>query len=415
MSIKVSVIIPVYNVEKYLQRALDSVCSQTLKDIEILCIDDGSMDASSEIMKKNAIKDSRIRCFCHEKNRGPSAARNTGMREAHGKYIYFLDSDDWILPLTLELLYQKAEVEKLDILFSSFHQIFENEDVKQRVPKMLEGYRSSYPAVYTGEELFDIFSRNKDLNGMSCLGFYRTNYLKENGIKFYEGIFHEDSLFYPEVLLPARRAAVLDQPFYQYFRRKDSITEKRVTVDHFKGILIVVSELRQWLMTHSLSDGAQKAMEYYIYQCCYPGLFQKYFRLDDYANLKKVSFDTLYQRLDYLQFQAAIRLLYGARIPREKERELAGKHILIYGAGTYGRNIAWQLSRAGINQFTFVVTKKKEGQYFLGSPVHELMEFIEERETAVIILAVGRGNRREMQQNAKLLGFQHIIELEDIF
>ena len=413
MTVKVSVIVPIFNVEKYLQRALDSVCNQSLKEIEILCINDGSTDNSANIMRENAVRDSRIRCFHHEKNQGLSASRNTGMKEARGKYLYFLDSDDWILPETLEALYKKAEVEKLDILYSSFHQVFENEDVRKNGPKTTDGYNGKYPRVYTGEELFIALGENRDWLCPSWLGFYRTDYLKKHEISFYEGILHEDMLFYPEALLPARRAAVLDRPLYQYFRRQGSITEEPIKVEHFKGILIVVSELRHWLLNCPCTKRVQNFLEEYIFRNRYPVLLTKYFSAMDSEKLKNLSFDTLYQKLDYLQFLAVSQSLFGAVLPRGKERDLKNKHILIYGAGVYGRNIAWQLSCAGINQFTFVVTKRKEGQYFLGAPVHEIAEYLTEKDTAVVILAVGQGNLPEMRQNAQRLGFQHIIELDE--
>ena len=93
---EISVIIPVYNVEKYLERCLDSVLRQTFDNLEILCVNDCSPDNSLIILQEYAKKDSRIKIFTHDKNKGLSASRNTGLRNATGKFIYFLDSDDWI-------------------------------------------------------------------------------------------------------------------------------------------------------------------------------------------------------------------------------------------------------------------------------------------------------------------------------
>ena len=94
---KVSVIIPVYNVEPYLKQCMDSVVGQTLKDIEIICVDDGSTDGSLDILKEYATEDSRIQII-EQKNAGAGAARNNGMRHATGKYLSFLDSDDFFEP-----------------------------------------------------------------------------------------------------------------------------------------------------------------------------------------------------------------------------------------------------------------------------------------------------------------------------
>ena len=113
---KVSVIIPVYNTEKYLKKCLDSIVAQTLQDIEILCIDDGSTDSSLEILWEYARKDARFKIYQNLENKGLSYTRNVGMDHACGEYIQFVDSDDWIEPDTMERLYTTANDNQLDLL-----------------------------------------------------------------------------------------------------------------------------------------------------------------------------------------------------------------------------------------------------------------------------------------------------------
>lgn len=108
MNLKVSVIIPVYNVEPYLSACLDSVCHQTLRDIEIICINDGSTDRSLDILQCYAERDSRIQVYSQE-NRGPGEARNAGIYRAHGEYIQFVDSDDMLEPDALLYAYEKQK------------------------------------------------------------------------------------------------------------------------------------------------------------------------------------------------------------------------------------------------------------------------------------------------------------------
>ena len=117
----VSVIIPVYNVEEYLKEALESVVNQSLKDIEIIIINDGSTDKSLRIIKGYATKDKRIKII-NQKNQGQSIARNSGIENAKGKYIYFMDSDDYIALETLEVCYKKCEEYELEMIyFVAFH------------------------------------------------------------------------------------------------------------------------------------------------------------------------------------------------------------------------------------------------------------------------------------------------------
>ena len=125
----VSVIIPVYMVEDYLRECLDSAVKQTLSDIEIICVDDGSADSSAQIVEEYAAKYSTVQLIRKE-NGGQSSARNLGLDVAKGKYIYFLDSDDYLDLNTLEELYNKAEAENLDILCFNCVPFFESEKIK---------------------------------------------------------------------------------------------------------------------------------------------------------------------------------------------------------------------------------------------------------------------------------------------
>ena len=113
--VKISIIIPVYNVEKYLHECLDSIINQTFKDLEIICVDDGSTDKSSEILEEYEQKDKRFTVIS-QPNKGVSAARNRGMQQAKGKYIMFVDSDDYIASNACELIYNSAEEKRCDIL-----------------------------------------------------------------------------------------------------------------------------------------------------------------------------------------------------------------------------------------------------------------------------------------------------------
>ncbi|WP_309574196.1 glycosyltransferase family 2 protein [Candidatus Bacteroides intestinigallinarum] len=114
--IKVSIVIPVYNTEKYVRQAVESVMSQTLKELEIIIINDGSSDKSLDILQKLSNTDNRIRVYS-QLNQGQSVARNTGISHAHGEYIYFMDSDDLLEKDAMELCYYKCKEAQLDFVF----------------------------------------------------------------------------------------------------------------------------------------------------------------------------------------------------------------------------------------------------------------------------------------------------------
>ena len=127
--VKVSVILPIYNEEKYLAQCLDSICGQTLKEIEIICVDDGSTDNSTHILKDYAKKDSRITLITQE-NQFAGAARNKGMACAVGKYLSFLDADDYYAPEMLEKMVKEAEENRADIVMCRYSQCYEGEGME---------------------------------------------------------------------------------------------------------------------------------------------------------------------------------------------------------------------------------------------------------------------------------------------
>ena len=132
--VKVSVILPVYNEEKYLPQCLDSICGQTLREIEIICVDDGSTDSSPQILEGYAKKDARVKLIRQE-NQFAGVARNKGMSYATGKYLSFLDADDYYAPEMLEKMAEEAEKNKADIVICRYGQCcgFREQDFKQSI------------------------------------------------------------------------------------------------------------------------------------------------------------------------------------------------------------------------------------------------------------------------------------------
>ena len=192
----VSVIVPMYNVEMYLRECLDSVVNQTLKNIEIICVDDGSPDRSGEIADEYAEKYGNVRVV-RKANGGLSSARNAGLDVASGRYVYFLDSDDFLDLETLSELSSKADEEELDIVYFNTVSFFENKEVREKNLNYLSYYnrKGDYSGVYTGQQMFAKMRENKEFFGSACLVMLRRSLLEENGIRFYNGIIHEDNLF----------------------------------------------------------------------------------------------------------------------------------------------------------------------------------------------------------------------------
>ena len=209
--VKVSVVIPVYNVERYLEECLDSVIHQTLEDIEIICINDGSTDNSLEILEDYAKKDNRIKIL-NQENQGLSATRNNGLKICQGKYICFLDSDDY-----LELT---ALRETYDILFKLI-----NFDENSKKQSSEEYFDMPYLKEIVGDNVFSHKNIGENLYKISVTAHSKLfNRDLIFDMRFPEGLIFEDNVFFTEAIFKSERIIFLDKYLYNRRLRSDSIT-----------------------------------------------------------------------------------------------------------------------------------------------------------------------------------------------
>ena len=226
---KISIIIPVYNVEKYLAECLDSCVNQTLKDIEIICVDDGSTDNSYKILEEYQQKDPRIRIFRHEVNKKQGAARNKGLEIATGEYIWFVDSDDYIDTKACQILYDAIKEFDVDMLCFSAIQ-FSEEDGKRKF---------FYPKHFQGVRINQIYHPQTSWEEIT---FYHLNiivpaYITKRNIiqkfRFRENVVYEDLDFTPILFYHIGSFCFI--PYTAYFYRIHSISTTQIPLT--KGIL----------------------------------------------------------------------------------------------------------------------------------------------------------------------------------
>ena len=213
----VSVIVPIYNVEKYLRKCVDSILNQTYKNLEIILVDDGSPDNCGNICDEYALSDSRIRII-HKKNGGLSDARNAGLDIARGNYILFVDSDDYIDETMVEKLYEALEKEKAEMSLCSF--VYVNEEgvpIKEKnngIPIKTE--------VLSGiEAIRHLGSQRGACYTIACCKLYKAELFKT--IRFPKGKYHEDEFVSHELFGQCSRVACIDDGLYYYVQRNDSI------------------------------------------------------------------------------------------------------------------------------------------------------------------------------------------------
>ena len=233
MDCRLSIVIPVYNVEDYLPRCLDSILSQKFSAFEVILVDDGSKDSSSAICDEYSAKDSRIRTL-HKQNGGVSAARNSGLQMAVGEYVMFVDSDDALAPDALSKMFEMADNGNVDLVVGGFNSYLDTTLTDVFGPKI--------SGVYSNEHILAFFDNAMNEYGELFRGpwakMYRRSIIAENSISFNESLcYAEDKLFVYSYLSYITSAAILQSPVYEYYRRSGSLSWGKTTERRAKQIL----------------------------------------------------------------------------------------------------------------------------------------------------------------------------------
>lgn len=250
---KISVIIPVYNVQKYLEEALDSVINQSLKEIEIICVDDGSTDDSFQILEKYANVDDRIKVY-QKVNGGLSSARNLGINKATGKYVYFIDSDDILESKALEICFDESEKNDLDMIMFSAEPFYDNRNIISDIKMNCYKRYAEYNGIVSGKDFFIKAVSAAELKPSACLYIIRRDMLIKNKLFFYEGIIHEDNLFTIQCLSLANRVKYINCDFYKRRVRENSIMTSSAALYRAYSLYIVITEINKFLNERCLVD-----------------------------------------------------------------------------------------------------------------------------------------------------------------
>lgn len=241
---KVSVIVPVYNVEKYIKKCLDSLVEQTLKQIEIIIVNDGATDQSQEVIDQYCARYENILSFS-KMNGGLSDARNYGMKYARGEYIAFVDSDDYIEKDMLEKLYEKAESENLDIVVCDTCMEY-------------SGY--SYTLKSNLHFTDDPVRAYVFASPMACTRLVRRTIMEK--FSFQKGILYEDLNVTPTYIIETRKVGFLEEPLYHYVQRENSIMNQADFNIRLLDIFKVISHVKEVFEAHGMYEEFHEEIEY---------------------------------------------------------------------------------------------------------------------------------------------------------
>lgn len=222
METAISVIVPIYRVEKYLPACIDSILNQTFTDFELILVDDGSPDRCPEICDETAKRDARVRVI-HQANAGLSAARNAGIEVAHGAWLSFVDSDDYIAPQFYEKLYQTAQRTDADCVMCSVQNVDESgKSIDSALMRVAD-------EVKTGQEVLQKIGRDDVTPYLTAWNkLYRRKLF--NTLRYPAGRQNEDVFVFAELFCQVQRAACVAEPLYFYRKRIDSIMNSAVTL-----------------------------------------------------------------------------------------------------------------------------------------------------------------------------------------
>lgn len=220
---ELSIIVPVYNVEKYLEECLESIYKIKNINFEVILVNDGSTDNSLEILEKYKKNYEKITKIINKKNGGLSSARNVGIEQAKGEYLAFIDSDDIIDSVLFEEFFKEGQTLELDVMVGNMRYF---SDLKIGEPFFRSDEIKKLP-IQTGTKFFlTLFEGKKCFREEVVDDIYNRKFICENKLYFYEDIIHEDSYFTPLVYLKAKRIKYIDKAFYYYRQRSGSIMSK---------------------------------------------------------------------------------------------------------------------------------------------------------------------------------------------
>lgn len=270
MSDLISVIVPVYNVEKYLSRCLESIINQTYKNIEVVCIDDGSPDKSINILKQYEKKDKRIKIIRQE-NKGLSGARNTGIKKSNGEYIFFVDSDDWLPKNAIELLYKTIEKDKSDICIGNLVKTYPKKNKEKKLKKMTN-------SIFTLTSYLEYSIKNKNFTANVVNKLYRSKIIKQSKILFKEKILYEDFFFVIQYFSYTRKISMIkENVYYYYLERSDSIVNNinKGDLDSFQN----VADIENFLINNNHEEILNlKYFQNYIFEWLLSATVSKLFK-----------------------------------------------------------------------------------------------------------------------------------------
>ena len=401
---KVSIIIPVYNCEKYIARCLESIIKQTLKEIEIICINDASGDDSFDILNNYQKKDSRIKIIHMPVNKGAGLCRNKGLELASGEYIHFVDADDYMMLDACEKLYNHMKEKNGDICFHKIKIISENKNNESSVS---QGILEKYDGSYIGTGLLDEFVKNNEFFLYPWSVIFKRKLINENKLTFSSLLIGEGGEFVLKALVRAKSASVLDEVLYYYNVHEDSIMGK-----NSKRSIILLGQISQYIIgvrEFAICNNSYGLKNFLVQQKKKIKPTLDNLSKDELENIEKAIKEDFSKYIFYELKNATIEddLVLDDSITQILEKI---NSVILYGAGNITKNILKILNFYGIElEANIFINRENNPENIYGHKIYQIDELHESQKKEYVLVPLKRRYLDEVKLNLEKNGFKNII------
>lgn len=417
--IEMSVVVTVYNLEKYIGECLDSILGQKGVTFEVICVDDASSDKSYDILKQYAVKDTRVKVIRSDKNLGLSSARNLGFREAKGKYLYNIDGDDMLAEDALKRMYQCSVENALDLLAFSATAFFDCDEARKYGKEDDYVRKKEYSGVKRGQELFAELMENRDRAACNFVLYcFRREYFLTHDLFGVEGLRYVDDSMFAMYMAAERAMCIPDRLYLRRYREGSAVTSPMQKRYLESMVVLFVSEMMIW---HEMEKkgGMDERVCHQV---------ERYFQMrlkamfGFYEIFKEDSTEMQYLKthpLEHFFYKSLIERTPLAEIyfdPEELDKMKTAAEVVVYGAGMIAEEVIELLKYYQITNYSIAVTdKKKNPAAFCGREVHEIQEVYRNMEKAYIIIAVSPQYQGEIKKLLSSLGLNNFCVIKKYY
>lgn len=409
MEYKISVIIPVYNVEKYIDDCMKSILHQTLSEVEIICVDDGGTDSSISIIKKYQEKHKNISIISYGENRGQAFARNRGMLAANGEYVYYVDADDYLHDQdVLEDLYNEAVKSKLDFICFDAESYIE-EGVSDTIHSFSMNRLGS--AITDGKTAILSCVKHDQFRPVIWQELWKRSFLLDNNLLFEEDTSpHEDLLFVLEAFVKGERVKYIPRICYVYRVRQGSSTSGKYSVKRLVAHTLCYIKGIKFLQDNRLFDN--KMLPVFVE---YMNHAKRIIKKEAIGLIKEgTDLSNLFDDNPEYKFYFTLLLvedfpyLKEPLRPEQYQRLKNAENIIVYGAGNVGQSVVDLLDKFGIDHYQIAVTNKIDMKHMREYQIYNLSDLREYADKSLVIVA-NMQSKVEMKEYALNQGFTNFL------